>query len=136
MVDKVLKKGWLVEIDSYENDGDYGTTVMVNAESKEELDWIRFVLPHFKYGGKLGNVYDGNDKFFKLVAATLLPETIKAHPGKFVQYVPGEDNAIDWLWSYLDELGLSGMMDDQTTRCVTAFRVYEVPETIVLKEVN
>ena len=138
-------KGWLLEIKSWENDGDMSATEQINiaSECKAELDWLLAIIPYFtksyhergpngEKGYYVGNCYERLD-YARL--REIMTEAFEAHwpDNDYYKEFPTDFEPMEMLYDYGH--AFLGMQDGQQTRKIESFKVYEIPEDISFKEV-
>ena len=135
MADKVLRKGYIVEIASWENDGDMNAThthSFMDLESAKEAVAITKLLTR---NSPFRNMYSPRPEVLKALAECIINETDMS----WYDWTPDPDNPdemIDFAMERLYDLNLNGMEDEQVTRHVESIHVYHIPEDITLKEIQ
>jgi hypothetical protein len=140
-----IGKGWLLVVDSWENDGDSNSTEFINlaVEDKAELDWLLAIMPYFQKSAwekgpngeadyYVGNIYDSVSVFDRLRA--IMTEAFEKHWADNEYYVefPDAFEPFEMLYNYGH--AFLGMDDNQMTRKIASWKLYEVPEDISFKE--
>lgn len=137
MVNKILKKGWLVEIDSWENDGDFRSTATFNITFVEELNFLVALFPYFQKsahergpngeeGYYVGNIFEPSEAQVERVNEVVKRCLVECWPDHPYFDEDEQCEGIEWLDMY--DSAFVGMEGGQFTRKISAFRVYEIPE--------
>jgi hypothetical protein len=141
-----FEKGWLLEINSWENDGDMSATEQINIAEvdKPQLDWLLAIMPYFQKSswqkGPNGetNYYVGN--VYEEDIESRLREIMK---DAFDKYWPNHEYYVEFPedfepYELLYDYGHAflGMYENQFTRQIESFKVYEIPFDIEFKEVT
>lgn len=141
-----IGKGWILEIKSWENDGDIYLIELINLrpEEKGQLDWLLAIIPYFQESSwqqgpngeadyYVGNVYDEDidDRLREI-----MKDAFEKHwpDNDYYQEFPDDFEPFELLSDYGH--AFQGMQDNQMTRKIQSWKLYEVPEDISLKEVG
>lgn len=130
---KVLyKKGWLIRISSWENDGDNGRTeevlVETEARAKQLVEFAQL------FDGEIGNLYDPEDDERQKVTDVFLEFNAKYPDYIDVGFDEDPDAICDWFIDEAYDLGLSG--GDYYTRYCDKIEVLYFPEDVLCEDVT
>lgn len=140
-----IGKGWLLIIESWENDGDNNSTDTINLalEDKPQLDWLMHLIPYFQEsswrkgpngeeGYYVGNVYD-DDAVYDRLRKIMKEGFEKFWPeNEYYLEFPEDFEPFEFIYDYGH--AFRGMDDNQMTRKIASWKLYEVPEDISFKE--
>jgi len=135
-MDKVLyKKGYLIRVNSWENDGDNPRTEEVNvvneAEAKQLVEFAWLFKSRNSGKGTIGNIYDGG-------SSEVEPVLVKFYD-KYPDFLGDEkpedmEHMIDWMIERASELGLSG--SEFYTRVCDGVEVLYFEQDVVCKDLS
>ena len=136
-----FNRGYLIEVSSWENDGDMRATKTFQVETLEEVHFYnkfcgRFSRSSWEGPDWCGNMYD------EVRSGPLIPIILKYKDCKLFNDWEDIEKLEDWiddsdiLYCLMDSVGLCAMDDNRWSRKVDSFRVYEIPETVEFKEIK
>jgi len=142
---KLASKGYLLVVASWENDADYGATDNLQITSREELAWLLHLLPYFEESSwKKGpngedNYYVGNcyeEEWCYARLREIMKEGFEKYwpDNEYYKEFPEDFEPFELLYEYGN--AFRGMQDGQNTRKVESYKVYAVPEDVILDEVK
>lgn len=140
-----IKKGYCLEVSTYEGDADYGKEITVDGLTYEQTNALVTLLKQYKKtpsDGGLGNIYcpswkqltDIDETLHQVVNMDLTTWSILLGEDACVLSELVDDYS-DYLYQTLKQLGLVGMADYHS-RYVKSYRVYYVPEDVKFDDVS
>lgn len=132
MMKKVIKKGYTLEVTSWENDGDHYSTKAKTVETREEAERLfKICTELFKScnngEGGVGNSIDSEEN-------QTLFDYVEDNPELFLELIEkDEDEIVDYFQNLADEL--MGSSDFYGFRVCESCQLTYSPEDIYLEEV-
>lgn len=132
-----FKKGFMIEITSWENDGDHYLTKIIDGLTKEEVNQFSYVMPFFRSEWCTESGRFGNKDFCMFSVEEVLMEGIDE--GKLTREFLGkfffEDGHPD-LDKIQTLLGCPVEYDYDFIRVFESMKIYHLPEDVVIPEFN
>lgn len=131
-----FKKGFMIEITSWENDGDHYLTKIIDGLTKEEVNQFSYIMPFFKSRNSKSKGF-GNKEFCMFSVEEVLMEGLdegkltREFLGKFFFYDGHPD-----LDKIQNLLGCPVEYDYDFIRVFESMNIYHLPEDVVIPEFN
>ena len=134
MKEVLYKAGYLIRIESWENDGDIKHTVEYHSADKEEADII-FEFANLFFLGELGNLCEGEEERALYEAEAVAFDS--KYPGFLKKWTfPGSTGVMDDAIGLAEKLGLMGVDDYQFTRYADKIEVFHFENDVVVDVVG
>lgn len=140
---KILKTaGFYLEVDSYENDGDYVSSHLIYSETEKDTAITLKILKLFVAPSVYANVYEMPDTMFEALTreiSKIIGRSAYVDDMFLWNKIPplsseSTQEQVDAYMSMVDKLlgrfNLRGQVEGQTTRCITRIKVEYFPKDV------